>query len=440
VKPSALALICSVGALSAIGDPAMSQRKALAIGNKSYRFGPLHNTVNDATGIAEALRRLGFTVTTGLDLDRIKLESTIDSFIRSIGSEDTVLIYYSGHGMQIEGENYLIPIDFDASDPITAKYETFPVSKLVEGLQRRHARVSIVILDACRNNPFRVSRAVDRGLAPMSSAEGMYIAFATAPGSVADDNKNGSNGLFTKYLLEEMAEPGISIDELFSKVREKVYNESNEHQLPWSSSSLIGTFYFSPQVNTSANSTPPDPRPAARRQAEANDRNAADDPPRLRGMPPLSDNRGGDVFESVVASALKRVPEMAEPLLSPAGTTAEDSLDALRLRGLARLGQRDYAGAVTDLTSAVENNRGDYRAYYYRSLAYTSLREPQRALQDLSRALALAPSFAEARAVRGAVYANECDCGAAFTELRLAGESTLPDVTQMVVSLCGPQQ
>jgi uncharacterized caspase-like protein len=220
---------------------------ALLAGNEAYAKWPLRNPVNDARAMQQVLGELGFQTEVVLNTGLRGLEKSVDAFVARIQPGDIALFYYAGHGIQLDGENYLVPVDFDAKDEADAKYVSYSASRLQERMDRAGARLSLLVLDACRNNPFRAgSRSVggSGGLAVMNSGKGTLIAFATAPGKTADDNKEGSNGLFTAHLVRALREPGLSLDQVFNRVRERVYSESGERQLPWTVSSVIGEFYF----------------------------------------------------------------------------------------------------------------------------------------------------------------------------------------------------
>ena len=221
-----------------------NQRLALVVGNAAYPKSPLRNPLNDARAVAGSLSELGFQTETAFDLPLRALEASVNRFVSKVRSGDTVVFYYAGHGIQLEGENYLVPIDFDAKDEADAKYVSYSASRVQERIEKAGARVIVVILDACRNNPFQATRSAGGGLAAMGSGKGTLIAFATGPGKTADDNPRGANGLFTSHLISTLKEPGLSLDQVFSRVREKVYRESDGRQVPWTVSSVIGDVYL----------------------------------------------------------------------------------------------------------------------------------------------------------------------------------------------------
>ena len=223
-----------------------SRRLALVIGNDRYRTAPaLHNAVADARAIYTALTADGFTATLALDVDLRRLDLALDGFVSRLRPGDVALLYYSGHGLQIDGENYLIPTDFSAASESEAKYAAYSASRAVQQIADRNTKLNVIILDACRDNPFRFSaRSLRRGWAPMDTGRGTYIAFATGPGSTASDGPPGTNGLFTRQLLNALRISGLGLDDVFARVREAVYADSGAQQIPWSASSVIGDFVF----------------------------------------------------------------------------------------------------------------------------------------------------------------------------------------------------
>jgi uncharacterized caspase-like protein len=213
------------------------------IGNRDYRGQPLANPVNDATDLAALLREIGFDVTPAFDLDHAAMDRAVQSYAAKVQAGDIALFFFSGHGMEVDGQNYLLPVDFNARAEEEVKYQSLPASLVQERLQARGARVTILILDACRNNPYRTwKRDAGGGLASMSG-RGVYVAFAAEPGKKADDGSE-RNGLFTKHLLTELRVPGLAIDEVFNRVRTRVAEETRGGQVPFSNTGLIGAFIF----------------------------------------------------------------------------------------------------------------------------------------------------------------------------------------------------
>ncbi len=221
-------------------------RQALVIGNSNYAHaGILRNPINDARAIGSTLQQLGFQVETLMNATQPEMDQAIRKFGRQLlGNNGVGLFYYAGHGMQINGENYLLPVEINPSTEADVRYRGVPVGQLLGQMEAADNGMNIVILDACRNNPFaRSFRSSSRGLAQMTAPAGTFISYATAPGKEAADGA-GDNGLFTAKLLEHMKTPGLKLEEVFKLVRSDVQRESNDKQVPWDSSSVTGEFFF----------------------------------------------------------------------------------------------------------------------------------------------------------------------------------------------------
>lgn len=219
------------------------RRKALLIGNNRYLKQALANAVNDASDLSASLRKTGFETELLLDADLRTMDMGIQRFVQNLTAGDVALFYFSGHGMSVEGENFLIPVSFAAESEADVRYQAYSASRVRDLLRERNVKLTIMVLDACRSNPFRASRAAGGGLAGMSGA-GAFIAFAADEGRTADDNPKERNGLFTKHLLREIQSPGVGLESLFTRVRAKVYEESKGRQTPFSYSGLLGEFQF----------------------------------------------------------------------------------------------------------------------------------------------------------------------------------------------------
>ncbi len=226
---------------------ANEQRVALVIGNSSYKEAPLKNPANDATDMASALRALGFSVTLKTNADSRQMRAAVREFAQHLKRGGVGLFYYAGHGVQSRnGRNYLIPVGAYLKDEFELEDEALDANRVLAGMEEAGNRVNIVILDACRNNPFARSwRSVSSGLAQMSAPAGSFVGFATAPGQVAADG-SGRNGLYTKHLLANLKAGDSDIDRVFTRVTAAVAKETGNKQVPWKSSSLTGDFYFRP--------------------------------------------------------------------------------------------------------------------------------------------------------------------------------------------------
>ncbi len=227
------------------------KRYALVIGNAKYKsVPPLKNAVNDANDIAAELEKSNFEVIKIIDADYQKMREAFLKFHEKLtnGPKDQTigLFYYAGHGLQNEGENYLVPVEANVKYDDDIPRMCLPMQRVVlANMERSSTRMNIVIMDACRNNPFpSSSRDVGGGgLAEIKRAKGSFIAYATSPGATASDGE-GRNGLYTQELLKAMKRPGRTIEQVFKEVRQNVLKLSEDRQNTWDSSNIIGEFYF----------------------------------------------------------------------------------------------------------------------------------------------------------------------------------------------------
>lgn len=234
-------------------------RTALIIGNSNYKLADtLANPVNDATDIANSLQQLGFNVTLLKDADLRQMEDAIEKFNRRLRQGGVGLFYFAGHGVQVDGENYLIPINARLEREQDVRYEAMPMGKVLNVMEDAANDANFIILDACRNNPFtRQWRSLKRGLAaPIQAVKGTLIAYATAPGQVAFDG-DGRNSPYTTALLQHMKTPSLDVEQMFKQVRSEVLEITDGKQTPWESSSLIGSFAFNPTNNVTSSVTKP---------------------------------------------------------------------------------------------------------------------------------------------------------------------------------------
>lgn len=247
-------------AISPTQNASADQRLALVIGNGSYTAQPLKNPVNDARAIAKALESAGFAVLLRENLGQRGMVESVREFGDKLRPDGAGVFYFAGHGVQVRDRNYLLPVDADIQREDEIAFQSFDAAQVLEKMERARTRVNIMILDACRNNPFaRSFRSATQGLAQMSAPAGTLIAFATAPNSVALDG-TGQHGIYTKHLLEHLPTPNLAAEIMFRRVREGVVRETKKAQTPWESSSLQGDFVFataSGAVQQSISSSPP---------------------------------------------------------------------------------------------------------------------------------------------------------------------------------------
>jgi uncharacterized caspase-like protein len=245
-----LAWLLLVGASTANA----ATRVALVIGNSSYTSVPtLPNSRNDAEDIGAALRNLGFDVVEGRDLDRRGMADAVRRFARKLPGSDIALFFYAGHGVQIAGNNYLLPTDVRVETSSDVKLDTIDVGTIMEEMGAEK-RVNLIFLDACRDNPFANSLAFSgrsissRGLAQQDSSIGSLIAFATQPNNIALDG-SGRNSPFTQALLKHLKTPGLEIRTMLSRVRNDVIATTGGKQVPWENSSLTGEIVLVPSTS-----------------------------------------------------------------------------------------------------------------------------------------------------------------------------------------------
>lgn len=231
-------------------DTLRTKRIALIIGNGKYpeTIGQLRNSVNDAIAVASELRKLDFETLVKINLPAGEIRKSIREFHALLRDSDpahtVALFYYAGHGLQVEGTNYIIPVDALIHDVGEIEKLCVSVDAAMDAMQYADVKMSIMILDACRNNPFpRTSQTLKSGLAPPNPTTGAFIGYATAPGSVASDGV-ADNGLYTQELIKVLRIQGLSIEQVFKKVRENVLTLSNGQQHTWDTSNLIADFYF----------------------------------------------------------------------------------------------------------------------------------------------------------------------------------------------------
>jgi uncharacterized caspase-like protein len=267
-------------ALSVLGilvsaDAAKAERRvAFVVGNGAYKnVAQLPNPPVDAKAMAAVLRNVGFDVVEGTNLTRDKMTEKLLDFGKKAQGADVAVFFYAGHGIAISGTNYLLPIDADIKSEMDVKLGAAINIDLTLDQTMSDAKVKLVFLDACRDNPFAAkikssastrSVSVQSGLAEMKSGEGTLIAFATGPGQTALDGQEGTNSPFTRALIAHITEPGVDIQQAMTEVRAQVNEETNKGQLPWGHTNLIGTVYLNPAAPPAPNTAAPSsPAPAA---------------------------------------------------------------------------------------------------------------------------------------------------------------------------------
>lgn len=235
-----------------ISNSLASGKNALVIGNQNYSFFPLSTPLNDAHEMSSRLQLAGYKVTLLTDQKQSEMYDEIDSFFGGNADSHVVLIYYAGHAIQVNGRNFLIPVDMKISTPDMLS-RMFDLRYLLNKLKESTAENKVVILDACRDNPFSKNPNASSGLSELIAPSGTFVAFSTAPGSTAEDGE-GENSPYTTALIDTVFRPDLKIEDAFKKVRQQVRALTGNEQTPWESTSLVQDFYLVPVGRSFANS------------------------------------------------------------------------------------------------------------------------------------------------------------------------------------------
>ena len=245
------ALTCGtlLATLCAAAQAPTDLRVALVIGNAAYASAPLLNPANDAKAMGDALRGMGFTVIESRDASKAQMVQAIAQARDALkGKSGVGMLYYAGHGLQLDWHNYMVPVDARLAAAADVPNQAVDLQLVVDAFKAAGNRLNIVVLDACRDNPFEAS-ASGKGLAPLDAPPGTFLAYATAPGNVAEDgDAKSGNGLYTQYLVRELKGAGARIEDVFKRVRLQVRKHSQGRQVPWESTSLEDDFYFDPKA------------------------------------------------------------------------------------------------------------------------------------------------------------------------------------------------
>jgi len=228
---------------------AKQNRIALVIGNSAYKDAPLKNPINDARDMATLLTKQGFEVTPLINAKKRDMKEAISAFGKRLYEKNTVgLFFFAGHGIQVSNSNYLIPIGAQIKSEADVEYEAIDAGRVLSQMSQADNGLNMMILDACRNNPFaRSFRSSTRGLAKMQAPSGSVILYATSPGDVAADG-DGKNGLFTERLMMNINKPGYTVEKVFKQTAIEVSNASGKAQIPYFEGVILGDFYFNGEV------------------------------------------------------------------------------------------------------------------------------------------------------------------------------------------------
>ena len=248
-----LCCLLFLAVLPALRAQDAGKRVALLIGNDSYSISPLKNAVNDARVMEKALKTAGFQTLMLENGKKADMDRIIGEFLDKLGPDDTALFFFAGHGVQIENENFLVPVDFAPVATISAaKFACMSVAQIFDELKRKRAKQNIVILDACRSNPVTAKYSLEAGLAkPQDAPKETFVAFSTGPGQTATDNPDGRNSWFTEALADYISQPALTVEinDMFTRVKKRVSDATEGRQTPWTTANLTTRFYFHQPLN-----------------------------------------------------------------------------------------------------------------------------------------------------------------------------------------------
>ncbi|MFP3043153.1 tetratricopeptide repeat protein [Treponema primitia] len=381
-------MLIGVFMLAAFGVLGAQQKFALVIGNGTYTtVGRLNNPVNDASDMKAALEGLGFQVDLVQNGSLKQMEDGVMRLSRRLsGSRGSYgFFFYAGHGVQSSGENYLIPVDADIQAETMLRTKALVVQWVLDEIQQAENALNVVVLDACRDNPFSWrTRGGGRGLTVVGAqpAESIIV-YATSAGSTASDGAGGRNGLFTTHLLNNLKTPGLEVKDLFNRVGRDVSQASNNAQRPAIYSQFFNTAYLGSTPSTPRPTPTPTPAPAT-------------------GNAKASYDRGGDAYNrKEYDTAIREYTEAIK--LNP------NYMEAYNDRGMAYRAKGDNDRAIADYTQAIRINPNYALVYVNRGVAYENKRDYDRDIADQTEAIRINPNYALAYYDRGVAYGAKGD-------------------------------
>jgi tetratricopeptide (TPR) repeat protein len=422
---SALILVAALFATT--GAALAEKRVALVIGNSAYKHAPeLANPKNDAADMVAALKALGLTVIEGIDLDKRAMDRTIRDFSVALSGAEVGVFFYAGHGMQVSGTNYLVPVDAELSTASALEFEMVRFD-LVQRIMEGEAKTNILFLDACRNNPLSRnlaramgtrSPAIGKGLAAAESGLGTLISFSTQPGNVALDGV-GRNSPYTGPLVKALAQPGEDLISILTKVRNEVLVATADKQIPWENHALRSRFYFKPAAAVPQTPSPPsrtsnvNPADAERAWSASKD---ANDPLVLEAFL----RRFGDSFYADLArSKLGELNRAAASADKGSDRTIVDANKVVELeprsamayfnRGLAFRRKKEIDRSIGDYNTAIDLDPNHALSYFERAFSYAEKNDQDRAIADNTRAIELNPKYIYSHFNRGVAFGRKSE-------------------------------
>lgn len=350
---------------SFLSAQAYQKRLALVIGNSNYQNGgSLPNPVNDATAIAASLQSVGFEVMKYQNVTQKEMKMAINAFGQKLNGYEVGVFYYAGHGIQNKGMNYMIPVEADLQTEEQIEFDCVAADRVLAYMDAAQVKVNVIIMDACRNNPFERSwhrSASGNGLAMMNAPTGTLIAYATAPGRVASDGQ-GSNGLYTSALLKYLNDPKLSIEQVFKKVRTEVTEKSAGAQVPWETTSLTGDDFYFATANIS---------------------------------------KGSIIKNEVLASNAETKNTAVKRTFTDVTEESRKRAKALLDEGHTAYNEDNHNKAIDLYTQSILINPNYDEAYYWRASALYTLKKYKEALPDFDKAIELNPNNEQAYYYRG---------------------------------------
>lgn len=424
-----LLLICSLG-LHAQG---YSKKLALVIGNAAYQHGgALKNPVNDAKTMAETLKQLGFEVMLHENVSQNQMKQAINAYGIKLRGYDVGLFYYAGHGIQHKGTNYMIPVEADIQAAEQIEFDCVAPDRVLAYMEAASTKVNLIILDACRNNPFERSwhrSGTGNGLAMMDAPKGTLIAYATAPGKVAADGE-GTNGLYTSVLLKYLKDPDLNVEQIFKKVRTEVTEKSFGAQVPWETTSLTGEdFYFAADKKTRAlasaktSGTPEQVRVSFQKADALFEKGAYSESVEESNKTIVLDQHHIKSYMlraqgyMMLAQHEKAIPDLNKVVeLSPG------EAEGYYYRGLCRFAIKEIYEAITDFSLTLRYNPDHSKAHYWRAYCYYLVENNRAAIEDYNVTLKLIPDNGEVYYYRGLSFFELKDFAAAEADFKKATE------------------
>lgn len=429
-----LLLIAMTGFCLHANGQTYTKRLALVIGNSSYQHGgALKNPVNDARAISSVLQSAGFEVLRHENLTQTQMKKAINDFGMKLRDYEVGLFYYAGHGIQHKGTNYMIPVEAELQAAEQIEFDCVSADRILAFMDAASTKVNIIIMDACRNNPFERSwnrSAEGSGLAMMNAPTGTLIAYATAPGKVASDGES-ANGLYTSVLLKYLKDPTLNIEQVFKRVRNEVTEKSNGTQVPWETTSLTGgDFFFTiksqPGANTKADvetnkptRETPTENPEKALQFYNSGMEKYDQKKFTEAIADFTNSinlnpidflsflwRGHSRYNLGYSDGRKDTKLLEESIADYSSVIQLDpaNSDAYFYRANAKKLLNRYHDAIPDFTLAIKYDPKKSDFYYYRGLTYYLLEKYWAAVDDFTKAISLNEEVPENYYWRGASY------------------------------------